>query len=45
MVRVVRDDEAGHRDVNHSFANLLNEKNTNKKQAAEKKEAKSIELK
>jgi ubiquinol oxidase len=45
VVRVVRDDEAGHRDVNHSFANLLNEKNTNKKQAAEKKEAKSIELK
>ena len=35
VVRVVRDDEAGHRDVNHSFADLLNEK----------KEAKSIELK
>jgi len=26
VVRVVREDEAGHRDVNHSFANLLNEK-------------------
>ena len=35
VVRVVRDDEAAHRDVNHSFANLLNEK----------KEAKSIEFK
>ena len=44
VVRVVRDDEAGHRDVNHSFANLLNEKkfirNTD-----EKKEAKSTEFK
>ena len=26
VVRVVRDDEAGHRDVNHSFARILNEK-------------------
>jgi ubiquinol oxidase len=26
VVRVVREDEAGHRDVNHSFANLLNKK-------------------
>jgi len=26
VVKVVREDEAGHRDVNHSFANLLNEK-------------------
>ena len=24
VVRVIRDDEAGHRDVNHSFANILN---------------------
>ena len=45
VVRVVRDDEAGHRDVNHSFANLLNEKKSNTKEATEKKEAKSIELK
>jgi len=28
VVKVVRDDEAGHRDVNHSFANILNERNT-----------------
>jgi ubiquinol oxidase len=42
VVRVVRDDEAGHRDVNHSFANLLNEKKSSRKNAGEKKEAKSI---
>ena len=24
VVKVIRDDEAGHRDVNHSFANILN---------------------
>ena len=45
VVKVVRDDEAGHRDVNHSFSNLLNEKKSTIKQAIEKKEAKSIELK
>ena len=45
VVRVVRDDEAGHRDVNHSFANLLNDKKSYTKEATEKKEAKSIELK
>jgi len=45
VVRVVRDDEAGHRDVNHSFANLLNKKKSSSNNAAEKKEAKSIELK
>ena len=26
VVRVIRDDEAGHRDVNHNFADILNEK-------------------
>ena len=26
VVEVIRDDEAGHRDVNHSFANILNAK-------------------
>ena len=26
VVEVIRDDEAGHRDVNHSFANILNTK-------------------
>ena len=45
VVRVVRDDEAGHRDVNHSFANLLNEKKFIRKNTDEKKEAKSIEFK
>ena len=45
VVRVVRDDEAGHRDVNHSFANILNEKNVSKKKTVDKKEAKPIELK
>ena len=45
VVRVVRDDEAGHRDVNHSFANLLNDKKFIIKETTEKKEAKSIELK
>ena len=45
VVRVVRDDEAGHRDVNHSFANLLNDKKSSIEETTEKKEAKSIELK
>ena len=26
VVKVIRDDEAGHRDVNHSFADILNTK-------------------
>ena len=29
VVKVIRDDEAGHRDVNHSFANILNIKENN----------------
>ena len=45
VVRVVRDDEAGHRDVNHSFANLINDKKSSTKEDTKKKEAKSIELK
>ena len=45
VVRVVRDDEAGHRDVNHSFADILNGKNLSKKKTVDKKEAKTIELK
>ena len=32
VVRVIRDDEAGHRDVNHSFANIINEKKYPKKE-------------
>ena len=31
VVRVIRDDEAGHRDVNHNFANLIDSRNTFKK--------------
>ena len=45
VVRVVRDDEAGHRDVNHSFANILNEKRSKKTQVSHKKEVKTIEIK
>ena len=45
VVRVVRDDEAGHRDVNHSFANLLNEKKFHKKEVSKTKEAKSLDFK
>ena len=30
VVRVIRDDEAGHRDVNHSFADILNAKKNKK---------------
>ena len=45
VVRVVRDDEAGHRDVNHSFANILNEKKSRKTQENHKKEGKTVEIK
>ena len=41
VVRVIRDDEAGHRDVNHSFANILNIKQSNNiivKEVEEEKE-------
>ena len=30
MVRVIRDDEAGHRDVNHQFADLINSRKSKK---------------
>ena len=30
VVKVIRDDEAGHRDVNHSFANILDGRKINK---------------
>ncbi len=30
VVKVIRDDEAGHRDVNHTFADLINMKNKKK---------------
>ena len=41
VVKVIRDDEAGHRDVNHSFANILNikqSKNIIEEEVAEEKE-------
>ena len=31
VVRVIRDDEAGHRDVNHNFANLIDSRTSIKK--------------
>ena len=45
VVKVVRDDEAGHRDVNHSFANILNEKIFTKKLAEDQKEAEISKIK
>ena len=41
VVEVIRDDEAGHRDVNHSFANILNikqSKNNTEEEVEEEKE-------
>ena len=32
VVRVIRDDEAGHRDVNHKFANILDERKKKSKE-------------
>ncbi|MDA9838355.1 alternative oxidase [Candidatus Pelagibacter sp.] len=45
VVKVVRDDEAGHRDVNHSFANILNDKIFIKKSAEDQKEAEISKIK
>ena len=45
VVKVVRDDEAGHRDVNHSFANILNEKIFKKKSVEDQKEAEISKIK
>ena len=43
VVEVIRDDEAGHRDVNHSFANILNEKKSyNNIDAEDKKEKEKV---
>ncbi len=50
VVKVIRDDEAGHRDVNHKFADLINlkksklayKKNKAKEKKAEKKNAQEI---
>jgi ubiquinol oxidase len=45
VVKVIRDDEAGHRDVNHSFARLLNEKLIKKNQSSDKKEVSTLRFK
>ena len=46
VVRVIRDDEAGHRDVNHTFADLINMKKNketiNKKNKVKKEDGKEI---
>tara|TARA_B100000427_G_C15374489_1_gene535887 strand:+ start:176 stop:838 length:663 start_codon:yes stop_codon:yes gene_type:complete len=43
VVEVIRDDEAGHRDVNHGFANILNEKKSyNNIDAEDKKEKEKV---
>ena len=41
VVKVIRDDEAGHRDVNHSFADILNAKKN--KKVFEEEDEKEIE--
>ena len=40
VVRVIRDDEAGHRDVNHSFADILEKRNEKKNRKPEIRENK-----
>jgi len=40
VVRVIRDDEAGHRDVNHSFADILEKRNEKKNRKPEIREDK-----
>ena len=43
VIKVIRDDEVGHRDVNHSFANILNEKKSyNNIDAEDKKEKEKV---
>ena len=46
VVKVIRDDEAGHRDVNHTFANLINirksKEKINKKNKIKKESGKEI---
>ncbi len=44
VVRVIRDDEAGHRDVNHSFASILDERKV-KKENKENKDYKALNQK
>jgi len=43
VVKVIRDDEAGHRDVNHSFADVIDERKTKEKVNTTKKEIRAKE--
>ena len=45
VVKVIRDDEAGHRDVNNNFAGILNDKLIRKKQLSGKKEGSTLRFK
>ena len=45
VVRVIRDDEAGHRDVNHKFADLINLKRSKLAYKKNKVREKSVEEK
>ena len=46
VVKVIRDDEAGHRDVNHSFADVIDERKTKEKVNTTQKEIKeNLEVK
>ena len=38
VIKVVRDDEAGHRDVNHSFANVIDQRKTKEKNNTKEKQ-------
>ena len=42
VVKVIRDDEAGHRDVNHSFADILNAKKNKAFEEEDEKEKEKI---
>jgi ubiquinol oxidase len=43
VVKVIRDDEAGHRDVNHSFADIINSKIKPKLQTSNKVQIKDAQ--
>ena len=43
VVKVIRDDEAGHRDVNHSFADVIDERKTKEKVNTTEKEIRTKE--
>ena len=43
VIKVIRDDEAGHRDVNHSFADVIDERKTKEKVNTTEKEIRTKE--